>query len=643
MPGTPLSNTILSTIDSPQDLGKFSLPQLEQLATEIRDVLCNLVACRSAHFASNLGVVELCIALHDSFDFLHDRLIWDTGHQIYPHKLLTGRYAQFDTIRTQGGLMGYPNPAESDYDLFMTGHAGASVSTALGLASGDDLLRPEEGRHSVAVIGDGAFPSGVVFEALNNARRQSKRLLVILNDNQMSICPPVGGVADYLDRLRINPMYTGLKDEVTKILSKVPLLGDPAERFLVQVKEAAKAGLSGGMIFEDMGLRYVGPIDGHNIGLLRKYLKMVRKIEGPVLLHVVTEKGHGFKPATEDPVLFHAPPQFERREDKIVKMKKSSSRAYTHVASEAIAQQMRDNPRVTVMTAAMCQGNKLEKIREEFPDRFFDTGICESHAVAFAAGQAKTGMRPIVDIYSTFLQRGYDHIFQEVALQNLPVTFMLDRGGLAGPDGPTHHGVFDFGYLRLFPNMVVMAPGDAKDLPAMLDFALGHDSPCAIRYPKAPEVEIDRPADSMNSGPLELGRSEILRWGTDGCLVACGALLSRCVEAAALLRAEGLDLGVINARFLKPLDTEVILKAINECHFVVTVEEAALAGGFGSAVLEAAADAGVDTSRVRRLGIPDRFVEHGERDELLADLGLDVAGIVAKCRELAAASEIAKH
>jgi len=628
-------NALLATIESPQDLQKLSLPQLELLATEMRDVLCNLVACRSAHFASNLGVVELCIALHASFDFLHDRLIWDTGHQIYPHKLLTGRYPQFDTIRTQGGLMGYPNPAESDYDLFMTGHAGASVSTALGLASGDDLLRPDDGRLSVAVIGDGAFPSGIVFEALNNARRQSKNFLLILNDNQMSICPPVGGIADYLDRLRINPMYTGLKDEVTKILSKVPLLGDPTERFLVQIKEAAKAGLSGGMIFEDMGLRYMGPIDGHNIGLLRKYMKMLRKIEGPVLLHVVTEKGHGFRPACEDPVLFHAPPQFQRNEDRIVTMKKSTSRAYTHVASEAIFQQMRDNRLVTVMTAAMCQGNKLEKIREQFPERFFDTGICEAHAVAFAAGQAKVGMRPIVDIYSTFLQRAFDQLFQEVALQNLPVTFLLDRGGLAGPDGPTHHGVFDFGYLRLLPNMVVMAPGDANDLPAMLDFALQHDSPCAIRYPKAPEVILGRPTNPSKRSPLlELGRSEVLSWGSDGCLIACGALLPRCVEAASRLGAEGLDVGVVNARFLKPLDTEVILQAIEECHFVLTVEEAALAGGFGSAVLEAAADAGVDTRHVRRLGIPDRFVEHGERDELLADLGLDVAGMVAQCREL---------
>jgi 1-deoxy-D-xylulose-5-phosphate synthase len=526
--------------------------------------------------------------------------------------------------------MGYPNPAESDFDLFMTGHAGSSVSTALGLASGDDLLRKDEKRHSVAVIGDGAFPSGVVFEAMNNARRQSDKLLVVLNDNRMSICPRVGGVADYLDRLRMNPMYTGFKDEVAKILSHVPLLGDPTERFLVQLKEAAKAGLSGGMMFEDLGFRYVGPIDGHNIGLLRKYLKMVSRIDGPVLLHVVTEKGHGFQPAAEDPVLYHAPPQFEERSERQVTLKKSSSRSYTHVAAEAIEDQLRNNPRATVLTAAMCQGNKLEKIRDAFPERFFDTGICEAHTVAFAAGQAKVGLRPIVDIYSTFLQRAYDHIFQEVALQNLPVTFMMDRGGLAGPDGPTHHGVFDLGYLRVFPNMVVMSPGDATELPKMLDFAMQFDGPCAIRYPKATATEIVREAPT-----IELGRSETLRWGVDGCLIAYGPLLARAIKAAEQLRADGLDVGVINARFLKPLDAELILKAIRECGFVVTLEEATLAGGFGSAVLEAAADAHLDASRVRRLGIPDIYVEHGERDELLADLGLDVESIVATCRGLA--------
>jgi 1-deoxy-D-xylulose-5-phosphate synthase len=625
--------SILPTIESPADLRSLSLAQLDALATEMREVLCNLIACRSAHFASNLGVVELCLALHQTFDFSRDRLIWDTGHQIYPHKLITGRYRQFQSMRTKGGLMGYPNPAESDYDLFMTGHAGSSVSTALGLASGDAFLRPEEGRFSVAVIGDGAFPSGVVFEALNNIRRQSRKLLVVLNDNKMSICPRVGGVADYLDRLRLNPMYAGLKDEVVKVLNRVPLLGDPAERLLVQLKEAAKAGLSGGMIFEDLGMRYVGPIDGHNIGLLRKYLKMVQRIDGPVLLHVVTEKGHGFQPAAEDPVSFHAPPQFQRCEDKIVAMKKSSARAYTHVASDAILAHMRTDPRVTVLTAAMCQGNKLEQIRDEIPDRFFDTGICEAHTVAFAAGQAKVGMRPIVDIYSTFLQRSYDHIFQEVALQNLPVTFMLDRGGLAGPDGPTHHGVFDLGYLRVFPNMTVLAPGDARDLIDMLAFALEHDGPCAIRYPKANAVEIPR-----TPTPIELGRAEVLQRGEDGCLIACGAILPRCLAAAERLAEQGRRVTVINARFVKPLDADVLLDAVARAPWTVTVEEATLMGGFGSALLEAASDAGVDASRVRRLGVPDAYIEHGERDELLADLGLDVDGIVAACEALEGAS-----
>ena len=346
--------------------------------------------------------------------------------------------------------MGYPNPEESDYDLFMTGHAGCSVSTALGLKVGDDLNQ-EADRRSVAVIGDGAFPSGIVYEAMNNAGGMKKNLLMVLNDNKMSICPRVGGVASYLDRLRTNPVYTGLKTEVVRALNKVPVFGDPAERLLAQFKEAVKAGLHGGMLFEDLGFRYIGPIDGHNLAILRKYLRMVKDLNGPVLLHVVTEKGHGFQPAEADPVFFHTPPAFEQEGDKAVPKSGGSGRTYTHCARDAIAEQMRQDPRVTVLTAAMCQGNKLEPVRDEFPDRFFDTGICESHTVAFAAGLAKTGQRPIVDMYSTFLQRAYDQIFQEVALQNLPVVFMMDRAGLTGPDGPTHHGVFDVGYHASLP------------------------------------------------------------------------------------------------------------------------------------------------------------------------------------------------
>lgn len=628
---------ILSTIESPRDLQKLSLRDLEQLAAEMRDALCHLVSNRTAHFASNLGVVELCLALHTTFDFSRDRLIWDTGHQIYPHKMITGRFHEFGSMRMKGGLMGYPNPQESPYDLFMTGHAGCSVSTALGLKCGDDLQAGQEDRHSVAVIGDGAFPSGIVFEALNNAGGLKKKLTVVLNDNKMSICPRVGGLAQYLDRLRMNSFYTGLKSEVVKVLERVPLLGDPVEKFLWQVKESIKAGLHGGMLFEELGFRYLGPIDGHNIGQLRKYLKMVKDVDGPVLLHVVTEKGHGFKPAAEDPVFFHTPAPFQRADNCVISIKKSSSRAYTTAASEAILREMQANPRVTVMTAAMCQGNQLEPVRDAFPERFFDVGICESHAVAFAAGQAKTGLRPIVDIYSTFLQRSYDQIFQEVALQNLPVTFLLDRAGLTGPDGPTHHGMFDLGYLRLFPNLVVAAPGDEHDLGRMLHFALEHPSPVSIRYPKASAETVER-----EPAPVELGRAETIHEGRDGAIVVCGTLLSTCVKAARTLRGEGLDLTVINARFVKPLDTETILRVVEECPFVICVEEGALMGGFGSAVLEAAAEAGVNAAHVRRLGVPDRFIEHADRGELLAELGLDHDGIARACREMAERAEVFK-
>jgi 1-deoxy-D-xylulose-5-phosphate synthase len=622
---------LLATIRSPQDVKKLSLKELDLLAKEMREELCRVCGTRVAHFASNLGVVELTLALHTTFDFSRDRLMWDTGHQVYPHKMITGRYEAFHTIRTRGGLMGYPNPAESPYDLFMTGHAGCSVSTALGLKAGDDLARPGDVRHSVAVIGDGAFSSGIVFEALNNAGGLKKKLIVVLNDNKMSICPRVGGLADYLDRLRMTTFYTGLKSEVQKMLGNVPVIGESMERFLSQIKDAIKAGMLGGMFFEELGLHYVGPVDGHNIRQLQKYLAMARDYDGPVLVHVVSEKGHGFKPAADNPTVFHTPAPFVHENgSKVMFKRKPASHAYTEIARDAIRDQMRANPRVTVITAAMCQGNMLEPVREEFPTRFFDVGICESHAVAFAAGMAKVGLRPIVDIYSTFLQRSYDQVFQEVSLQNLPVVLMLDRAGLTGPDGPTHHGMFDIAYLRHLPNLVLMAPGDSADLTAMVEFALNQESPTTIRYPKAAATAIER-----DISPIELGKSEVFHWGRDGMIVVCGTLLEACLPVADKLRDQGLDVGVINARFIKPLDAETILRAVADCPMVVVVEEGALMGGFSSAVLEAACDAGLDTSRIHRLGVPDRFVEHGDRSELLAELGLDEAGILHACLKAA--------
>jgi 1-deoxy-D-xylulose-5-phosphate synthase len=625
---------LLSTINSPSDLKKLSQKELVQLAAEMREALCQLSATRTAHFASNLGVVELTLALHTTFDFSRDRLIWDTGHQVYPHKMVTGRYDEFHTMRTKGGLMGYPNPAESDYDLFMTGHAGCSVGTALGLKCGDDLLRRDENRQVVAVVGDGAFPCGTIFEAMNNAGGLKKHLVVVLNDNKMSICPRVGGLGESLDKLRMATFYTGLKMEVQKMLTRMPVVGDPVERLLTQVKAAIKAGLVGGMIFEDLGFRYVGPVDGHNIAQLQKYLAMVRQAKEPVLLHVVTEKGHGFQPAAEDPTTFHSPAPFRQKDGEIVPVKPSTGTpSYTELIRNAVLEQMRANPKVVIITAAMCQGNMLEPIRDEFPDRFFDVGICESHAVAFAAGLAKVGMRPIVDIYSTFMQRAYDQIFQEVSLQKLPVTLLLDRAGLVGADGPTHHGVFDLTYLRPMPNLVVMAPGDAADVAPMVDWALHHDAPVAIRYPKTAGVTVERPTPKNGEFDLRLGKAQVLRQGNDGALIACGTMLDACMQAASLLAEDGFQLEVINARFVKPLDTATILRTVANQPLVVTVEEGMLMGGFGSAVLETAADAGLNTGHIHRLGIPDHYIEHGTRTELLADVGLDVPGIVKSCRQ----------
>jgi len=628
---TDQKHPLLAGLQDATPLANWSSTELSNAAVEIRDVLCNLLATRTAHFASNLGVVELCLALHSEFDFRTDRLIWDTGHQVYPHKLVTGRYDRFETIRTAGGLMGYPNPHESVYDLFMTGHAGCSVSTAVGLRSGD-ILMDQKDRRTVAVIGDGAFPCGVVFEALNNAGELGDDLTIILNDNKMSICHRTGSVAQYLDRLRGNPFYTGLKHEVTKLLDRVPMFGDPAERLLAQMKEGVKAGLLGGMLFEELGIRYIGPIDGHDIPLMQKYLRLCKETPGPVLLHVVTEKGHGYKPAAEDPVFFHTPPAFEDRGGTPVTRGSDGRPPYTTHARDAIGEAMKRDSRVTVITAAMCQGNKLEPVREQFPERFFDVGICESHAVAFAAGQCKTGMRPIVDIYSTFLQRSYDQIFQEVALQDLPVVFMMDRAGLTAPDGPTHHGVYDIGYMRLFPNLVLMAPGYAEELSMMLDKALTLDHPSGIRYPKASALEA-----THTPAPIEIGKAEWIREGTDGTIVAYGAMLEQAIAAAEQLEGE-LEIGVVNARFVKPIDAEMVHKTLSDGRFVVTLEEGTRVGGFGSAFLESAVDQRLDTRAVHRLALPDEFVLHGDRSQLLDQSTLSAQKIAEVCRE--AASEV---
>lgn len=526
--------------------------------------------------------------------------------------------------------MGFPNPAESPFDLFMTGHAGSSVSTLSGLKAGDELVGQPD-RKAVAVIGDGALPSGIVFEAFNNIAGLKQDLLVVLNDNEMSICPRTGGLASYLDQCRTSGLYRGGKKTLNQILDQVPFVGEAARSSLEHLRDALKAYFKDGMLFEEFGFRYFGPVDGHDLHGLRKVLKMLKDQPGPMLLHVFTTKGYGVPQAAEDPVTFHSPAVFEKVGPgrTILSLKAGGAKAFTDAVSAAIHKVMSEDDKVTVLTAAMCQGNKLERVRADFPKRFFDTGICESHAVAFAAGIAKAGAKPIVNIYSTFLQRAFDQIFQEVCLQNLPVVFTMDRAGLAGPDGPTHHGVFDIPYLRLFPNMTLLAPADELDVEPMLRFALRHPGPIALRYPKANLERLSRDGDPA---PIELGKAEVLDWGEDGCFLAYGTTANACVAATKLLRKGGLHFGVISARFAKPLDTETILRAVETSPLVVTVEEGALAGGFGSAVLEAANAAGLDTRHVIRKGIPDHFVEHGDRGELLADLGLDAGGLAEAAR-----------
>lgn len=679
---TSITSSILQSITSPTDLKSLSIEQLGELAREIRSVICKLSELRSIHLASNLGVVELTIALHYVFDFSWDRLVFDVGHQCYPHKLLTGRFDRFDSLRTWGGLSGYPNPLESDYDLFMTGHAGCSVGTALGLSLGDRLVAidgdkrneaPEQPsvshsgescaiRNAVAVVGDGSFTSGPIFEAMNHAGDIRQKLLVVLNDNKMSICRRVGGFGRYLDHLRMAPGYVGAKSRIRTVVEKLPSVHSGLLRF----KDALKAGLIGGSFFEALGFQYVGPIDGHDLRSLISYFEAVKAVNGPVLLHVLTEKGRGFRPAEIDPSHFHssnpakmrkqrssmksaeaknrrsgAPSQeyeANRAEKKEVEHEEShvnlvaSDRPFTYWAQTSIMKALRKDPRVCVVVAAMTQGNMLEEARKEFPDRFFDVGISEAHAVNLAAGLAKSGMHPIVDIYSCFLQRAYDHLFQEASLQSLPIVFSLDRAGFVGSDGPTHHGVFDLSYLRPFPNMTVLAPGDSIDMGLAFDYAIAQKTPVAIRYPKTKAGRLEREAP-----PFETGKPEVIRPGKDGMLLGCGGGLLDNLLIAAEILASGkhayelppLDVCVLNARFIKPLEPDVALEYLQASKPVVSVEENVLSGGYGSALLEVANDRGFNTKTLVRLGAPDCYIPHGSRDEELEVAGMDLKGILS--------------
>jgi 1-deoxy-D-xylulose-5-phosphate synthase len=619
---------ILPTIQGPADLKGLSVDSLTTLASEIRERIIDVVSQNGGHLASNLGVVELTIALHRVFDFKRDCLLWDVGHQAYVHKILTGRNARFETLRKAGGISGFPNVDESEYDLFNVGHAGTAIATATGLARGASAAG--DSRRVVAVVGDASIFNGVAFEGLNQAGTLRRQLLIVLNDNSMGISPTQGGMAEYLAKFRVSSVYGETKRRVKKYMPQIPLIGKRTFEALGHLKESLKATLSPYQIFEQLGFVYVGPMDGHDTEHLIELLEALRDVPFPVLLHVHTEKGRGAAWATAEPTKFHSPKPFKVEGRRVAFA--AGGRSYTSAFSDALIELAKEDRRVVALTAAMPDGTGLDKFARVFPDRCLDAGIAESGAVDIAAGMCKAGMRPVVAIYSTFLQRAFDQIFQEVVLQGLPVIFCMDRAGLVGSDGPVHHGSLDIAYLRILQNMVVMAPGDGKEVVSALRFALKSDAPTAIRYPRD---NIPTPlSDGREPPAFELGRSVVLRDGADATLLAYGAMCREALDAAEVLAADGIEVRVVNARFAKPIDQDMVADALSRGDPVFTVEDHSVYGGFGSAVLEAGQQLGLSNSRLRLLGIPgDHFVAHGTRRGQLAECGLDAGGIGAAVRE----------
>lgn len=622
----------LDTISGPDDLRQMDKGKLNQLAKEIRTLIIDVVSRNPGHLASNLGIVELTIALHYCYEFDIDKLVFDVGHQCYVHKILTGRKKEFDTLRQHNGLSGFPNKKESDYDPFTTGHSGDAISTALGLACGYRISGKK--RRVVAVVGDGGMGPGMSFEALNHAGDMKNNLLVVLNDNELAISETIGAFSKYLNKIRTDPVYNDLKKEFMGLLNAVPVFGKPVEGVLEQVADKVKRVASPGQIFVDLGFKYFGPVDGHDVKSLIDTLDDIKHVDGPKLLHVITCKGKGFKPATMNPTQYHSAGNFQLSDGIIIEKKddrKAKKRqAYTNVFSEAIIALAAINQKIIGLTAAMPDGTGLAAFGKEFPERYYDVGICEQHGVGLSSGLATVGLRPVVAIYSTFLQRAYDQVFHDVCLQGLPVVFAIDRAGIVGNDGPTHNGVFDISYLRHLPGMVVMAPKDGKELCEMLTLAAQGGYPAAIRYPKdnVPDAEINvKDHDFSKSPRFRVGEAEILREGTDVAVIGFGATVQSAIEAADKLAGAGVNITVVNGRFAKPLDSDMILDVAKAHRFVITAEDHVLAGGFGSAVLEFVNDHADINCQIVRLGIPDMFVEAGERKVLLRNLGLDADGI----------------
>lgn len=615
---------ILDTIDSPYDLKRLKINQLEQLAKEIRKVLVDTVAGNGGHLAANLGVVELTLALHYVLETPKDKIIWDVGHQCYTHKLITGRRSQIHTLRKFKGLSGFPKVEESEYDVFNTGHSSTSISAALGMALARDLQG--EKFRVVAVIGDAALTGGMAFEALNHAGHRGCDLTVVLNDNEMSISRNVGALSTYLSNLRSDPAYFRRKEEIENLVQRIPGIGPNLVKAAERIKDSLKYLIVPGMLFEELGFTYIGPIDGHNIQELISVLAKTGKMKGPVLVHVVTQKGRGYEPAFTKPDEFHGIGPFDVDTGQPLKQ---AAITYTQIFGDFMVEKACRDPRVVAITAAMTSGTGLSEFAERFPERFFDVGICEQHAVTLAAGMARMGLRPVVAIYSTFLQRAYDQIVHDVCLQNLPVVFAVDRAGLVGEDGPTHHGVFDISYLRHIPNLVVMAPSDENELADMLESAFAYNKPVAVRYPRGSGegVKVEKERKFIN-----LAEARIVRSGGNLLFVGVGRGVRMALRAAEVLEDQGIEASVVDARFVKPLDRELLSSLLREFDKVVTVEDNVLFGGFGSAVLELAADLGRDCE-ILRIGVPDRFIEHGGLDDLFRETGMNPETIVLKVKE----------
>jgi 1-deoxy-D-xylulose-5-phosphate synthase len=618
-----IEGELLDTICNPYDVSKFSLEEMEQLAGELRCRIIETVSKNGGHLAPNLGAVELTLALLHCFDPAHDRIVWDVGHQAYSYKILTGRRELFHTLRKLGGVSGFPRRSESSYDHFGVGHSSTSISAALGMAVARDLAGGDN--NVVAVIGDGSMTAGQAYEGLNQAGGMGRKMVVVLNDNEMSISKNVGALSSFLSRKLSNPSLTRFKKETELLLKQIPLIGGDLARYARRSEESFKSFFTPGMLFEAFRFTYLGPIDGHNLEVLTDVFEQVKQLDCPVLVHTLTKKGKGYEPAETNPTYFHGVGTFTPETGRAQKIKDRNLPSYTEVFGKALCRLAHNDESIVAITAAMPEGTGTDCFRETYPDRFVDVGICEQHAVTFAAGLASQGFKPAVAIYSTFLQRSYDQVVHDVCLQNLNVNFFLDRGGLVGEDGATHHGVFDLAFLRHIPNMALMAPKDEGELVPMMRTAFEYEGPAALRYPRGVGVGAEIVYDGP---PIELGKAELLRDGSDVCILALGSRVHPALEGAEELEEDGVSVAVLNTRFVKPLPKQDILDLVSRHRLVLTVEEGCLAGGFGSAVVEFLSDEGMlDGRRVRRLGIQDEFVEHGAQRELRARVGIDKTGV----------------